>query len=172
MAAITYVFKDDEPLRIKAATKANPQKIGEVLADIAVTNGGELTPKAVVDHARARNSPLHRHFEWDNEIAAEAYRLDQARSIIRLVRIQDEETESGTARAFISISDNGGRSYRPIESVRRSADLQLAVLRQARRDLEAYKNRYRELSDICALVGEAMDLIDRKVSEMETRVAA
>lgn len=73
---IRYVFKEDEPIRIKAAAKANPQVIGEALSEVAKNEGGRLTPGAVVSAARSQNHPLHPHFEWDDRVAAEAYRLD------------------------------------------------------------------------------------------------
>ena len=41
----------------------------------------------VVDDARDPESPLHKHFEWDDEIAASAYRIDKARAIIRSVKV-------------------------------------------------------------------------------------
>jgi hypothetical protein len=126
----------------------------------------------VVDAARNRKSPLHPHFEWDDTAAAEAYRLDQARNLIRIVRVADDEVEDGSTRAFISINDKTGTAYRPIEAVRRSADLQFAVLRQARRDLDAFEKRYRELSDICVIVAQAREAVDRKIRETEHRAAA
>ena len=68
---IKYWFKEDEPLTIKSADKANPQKIGEALTAISVTHGGHLVPAAVVDAARDTKSILHRHFEWNDKAAAE-----------------------------------------------------------------------------------------------------
>jgi hypothetical protein len=49
---------------------------------------GELTPERVVELARSRSSPLHEMFEWDDEVAAHAHRLQQARAIIRSVRVE------------------------------------------------------------------------------------
>jgi len=44
---------------------------------------GRITPNSVVDDARDPDSPLHGFFQWDDSKAAEAYRLDQARALIR-----------------------------------------------------------------------------------------
>lgn len=49
---------------------------------------GNLNPATVVDAARDPASPLHDFFEWDNNAAAEQYRLSQARLLIRRVKIQ------------------------------------------------------------------------------------
>ena len=169
---IKYVFREDEPIRIKSAAQANPQVIGETLAKLADDAKGELTPKAVVDAARKKTHPLHAHFEWNDALAAEAYRLDQARNLIRIVRVEDDRTEDGTAPAFVSINDGDGRAYRSYENVQRSADLQIALLKQAKRDLEGWERRYRDLVDVCAIVAQAKQKIEERLSKSETRAAA
>lgn len=169
---IKYVFK--EPIvALKGVKDANPQKIGEALAKIAADNGGDLTPIAVVDAARAPKHVLHRHFEWDDKAAAESWRLDQARHIIRVIRCEDEETDQPIP-AFVSISDSarGSTSYRTIQDVRASPDLQRLILAQAERDLMAFEKRYNELEDICALVRRAREALARRRSQRESRADA
>lgn len=151
---IKYIFREDEVRAFKGADKADPQTIGRALERITKEAGGELTPSAVVADAKNNRSPLHRFFEWDDRKAAEHYRLDQARSLIRSVHVE-VDTESGMSRAFISISDRGGVSYRTAADVMNSADLQAKILAQAERDLLAFETRYRELTEICALVRQA-----------------
>jgi hypothetical protein len=60
----------------------------EALREIADANAGDLTADAVVEAARPKDSPLHGFFEWDNRQAADSYRLTQARTLIRKVRIE------------------------------------------------------------------------------------
>lgn len=48
---------------------------------------GRLTASAVVDAARDEESPLHARFEWNDGVAAERWRLEQARELIRGVRV-------------------------------------------------------------------------------------
>jgi hypothetical protein len=169
---IKYVFREDEPLRIKAAEKADPQAIGEALEKIAAGNDGNLTPRQVVDAARNQRHVLHRHFEWDDAVAAESFRLEQARNLIRIVRVEDVETQEGSTRAFLSIGGKAGRSYHPVAEVKRSADLQAAVLQQADRDLEAFQRRYRELVDVCKVVRQAQEKLRGKRARLESRAAA
>ena len=169
---IRYTFKDDEPIRIKAAGKANAQVIGEALEALADKAGGDLKPDAVVEAARSEKHPLHVHFEWDDKLAAEAHRLDQARNIIRIVRVEDEDASGGNVRAFVSVSEKSGVAYKPIATVRKSHDLQLALLKAAERDLDAFKTRYRELKDICDLVEQARGRVVSRRSKLETRAAA
>lgn len=63
------------------------QEVAEALRAIAVANGGKITPEMVVDAARDTSSPLHEHFTWDDEKAAGAFRLVEARALIRSVRV-------------------------------------------------------------------------------------
>lgn len=47
---------------------------------------GHLDPEVVVADAADAGSPLHGCFQWDDGVAAHAYRIDQARSLIRSVQ--------------------------------------------------------------------------------------
>lgn len=69
------------------------------LEEIAQRHGGGLTPPIVVEEARAKDHPLHDYFEWRDGIAAEKYREDQARALIRSVRIQVLSNSGGPSRA-------------------------------------------------------------------------
>ena len=53
---------------------------------------GRLTPSLVLSAAKDPQNPLHKHFEWDDSVAARKYRIDQARALIRQVSlvIRDE----------------------------------------------------------------------------------
>jgi len=65
---------------IKKAAMAELQRMSK-------TNGGKITPEELVQAARDENSPLHHFFEWDDDKAAEKYRLMQARTLIRSCRL-------------------------------------------------------------------------------------
>lgn len=154
---IKYVFSD-QPLTIKAAAKANPQKIGEALAEITAANKGRLQPQQVVDAAKT-DRRLKPHFEWDDKVAANALRLAQARDIIRCVNITNENAESGASRAFLSVRDKEGVSYRAIDEILGSSDLQSKVLAAAERDLLAWETRYRALEDLCLLIRQVREQV-------------
>jgi hypothetical protein len=63
----------------------NENAVRDALAALAVD--GRLTPDAVVEAAADPDSPLHCHFTWDDEEAAALYRVEQARMLIRSVRV-------------------------------------------------------------------------------------
>jgi hypothetical protein len=160
---IRYSFK--EPITFHKHEDADPNVIGPELERIISENKGRLTPHVVVDSARNRRSPLHRHFEWNDKVAAEAYRLEQARELIRTIRIEDtEHSDTPPRRAFLSVNDNG-TSYRTVNEVLNSQHLQLAVLIAAEKELKAFESRYGELLDICSLVRDARARLRQRIEQ-------
>ena len=153
-----YAFNGSPSGRLK---RAGPQSIGEALDAIRVASGGELHPGPVVDSARDEASPLHRYFEWNDAKAAEQHRLDQARQLIRGIRVIDDDNRS--TPAFLSIRDDRGIAYHAVQDVLSSADLRTRLLLQAERDLTAWTARYRELQEIVALVEPARQELRRRV---------
>jgi hypothetical protein len=153
-----YAFNGSVTGRVK---RAGPQRIGEALEAIRVANAGELHPQAVVEGARPPESLLHRYFEWNDQKAADAYRVDQARALIRSIRVIDDDDRSRPA--FVSIRADAGVAYRSIEDVLSNGDLRDRLLAQAQRDLDAWTARYRELREIVELVEPARRELRRRV---------
>lgn len=144
---IKYVFKD-RPLVVNNADKLDAQTVGEALADIRKETG-RLEAEDVEQAARDRKNPLHQHFEWDKDKAAHAYRLSQARSLITSIEsVSVEDGKEVRRPAYVSVTDKGGRSYRHIDEVMSNARLQSLILEQAKKDLEAFQRRYKQLADL------------------------
>ena len=53
-----------------------------------IEQNGALTPEAVILSAMSEKSPLHDYFIWDDSLAAKKYRIEQARGLIRSVKIE------------------------------------------------------------------------------------
>lgn len=83
---------------------------GKCLQDIYKSNNDKLTPDVVLKTAKQKSHPLHSCFEWDNNKAAHAHRLYQARKIISCVVIEKMVGRKPmSVRAFINIKqDNKG----------------------------------------------------------------
>jgi hypothetical protein len=117
---------------------------------------GTLADRHVVTAAREPSHPLHSRFEWDDSAAGEAYRLHQARELIRSVRIAYREAdESGPAksvRAFVSVPSKDGYAYDPAEEVREDPFRSELVLRAMEREWKALYRRYREFEEFVAMV--------------------
>ena len=167
---LRFSFKED-PIIILNKDRADPQKIGEAIERHAENNGGQIRPRTLLDEARAPRHALHPHIEWKDAVAAEKYRLDQVRELIRIVKVIDSDTDDETPRrAFLNLADkDDGHSYRTIKDVLNSADLQLRVLQAAERDLESFEERYRDLLEICELVRAAREAVKEKREAMEAK---
>lgn len=48
---------------------------------------GSLTPQNILDASRPKNALFHTLFQWDDTIAAENYRLQQARTILNNIEV-------------------------------------------------------------------------------------
>lgn len=138
----------------------------EALKRIAARDGGLLRPQAVVDAARDEDSPLHGAFEWDDGIAAEKYRLDQAQRLIRSFRVTVEDGgRNWSVPVFTGISSDrtGGRGenpYRLSSEVAQSPDLLRIAEADALRQLNELKERYshlRRFSRIWEAIEDAAD---------------
>jgi hypothetical protein len=149
----TYTFRD-APLFLHNGEDADPQVIGEALEQIAAANGGLLTPAALVTAARSRRHPCNKHFEWRDKEAAEQYRLEQARSLIRMIRVVDEQQPEMKHYAFVNIRTEDGRGYVSPQRIVTSELLQARALEMAERELSAIERRYAEISDLCAAIRE------------------
>lgn len=117
---------------------------------------GRLTAHIVLDEARDPAHPLHGRFTWDDSVAAERYRLSQARDLIRTVKIVYKAATARTAersvRAYHSVPDGEGRSFRPVAEVAESPFTLQLVLSEMERDWKLLKQRYGHLAEFAALV--------------------
>jgi hypothetical protein len=117
---------------------------------------GKLHPRTVVDEARDESSPLHKHFEWDDSIAGEKYRLEQARTLICNVRIIPDEGSKKSVRAFVNLLperfDGGG--YRLASEVIGNAELRQQLIKTAIIELAAWRKRHSDLMDLAGPVWE------------------
>lgn len=125
----------------------------EQLQDIYEENG-RLTPALVVETARPADHPLHHRFEWDDAIAGEAWRLDQAQRLIRsvkIVRVRPDSTHA-TARAFLSVQDSSGFAYSPTEEVLADPLLAKMALADMEREWRQFKARWEHMIEFRKLV--------------------
>lgn len=82
---------------------------------------GRLTPTNVVRAAKNSNSPLHDCFEWDDGAAAQQWREEQARALIRAVPLEIR-TETVTIRTVAYVRDPNAaadeQGYISVEALR------------------------------------------------------
>lgn len=109
---------------------------------------GELTARLVVDAARPTQSPLHGRFEWDDDVAGDLYRLEQARGLIRSVKLRygdESDLPSHHVRRFVNVAyrdDTPHATYMPTEEAMADDVTRQIVLRQMKREWVTFKRKY------------------------------
>ena len=127
-----------------ARLKTDAQTVGEICEKLE-RNGG-LTAKRLVDESRPEDAPLHKEFEWDDATAAEAYREEQARYIIRSIVIQPEPTKNDVVRAFFPVAEQ--KVFESLPVILSDAKKTSALLDMALRELKAFELKYATLSQL------------------------
>ena len=106
----------------------------------------DITPEKVLDIARDENTELHKCFEWDDGIAAEKYRLSQARQLITFLVIRDEKPNNEPIRVFQISSEK--QTYQPITVFMENESEYKTLLKRAKTELVNIRNRYKQLSEL------------------------
>lgn len=127
-----------------ARIKTDAQTAGEFCEKLEKEGG--LTAKRLVDASRDENAPLHREFEWRDDVAAEMYREIQARHIINCLVIRNEEKPSESVRAFFALPSTD--NYQNIQVIFSDAEKKTALLDLALKELKAFQTKYSTLSQL------------------------
>lgn len=136
--------------------KVDPNVAGRVTKEL--DDAGMLTAKNLVDVSRPETAPLHDEFEWNDSVAAEKYREDQARYVIRSLRVVIDETKP-PERVYCNLEITKPE-YTSIEKALRFADTTEMLLRNCRRDAEAFLAKYRHISELAAAVVQLDKFLD------------
>ena len=126
--------------------KANAEKVYTEINSL----GNSYTPEQVVELAKDKNTELHKCFEWNDKKAAHLYRISTAKKIIQSIVIVDEskpKDEQTHIRAIVS-TNNNDRHYEPIILTVKNQDSYEKLLKQALAELEMFKNKYKNLSEL------------------------
>lgn len=143
-----------------------PERLASELRRFMGPDG--FKPHKIVEEAKDARSYFHPFFEWNDTMAAGAYRLAQARALIASVKIivHDEDPEDmRRARAFYSVSDRRNRAYFDVQSIRSSPELQKRLLEQVDRELQAIVDRHIGVKAIAPIIAEAR----RRLAEERSR---
>lgn len=124
--------------------KADAQQVATEILSI----GESATPQQIVAKGRDAGTELHKCFDWNDQTAAEKYRIYQARQIVCHLVIQkpDGETPKQETRYFFKVRDNEG--YKATERIFRNADEHSLLLQRAKGELTAFQNKYAALTEL------------------------
>ena len=134
---------DSVKWKVSGIFKADAQRVYEELGDTSIT------PEEVLEKARKKRSELHKCFEWDDSVAAEKFRLQQARQIIQMLVITPKSEDDEPVRVFQITSEKN--VYQPTRMILQQPDEYEQLLRRAKGELFAIEKRYKMLSELEAV---------------------
>lgn len=133
---------------------------------------GVLVPAEVVEYAKDENTALHDRFEWDDTAAAIAYRIEQARHLIRVVVLQAHENVRQYVSLTVDRKDPAGGGYRRIDDVLLRKDWRELMLDEARREFEFFEMKYQALVELAPLFKVAKRVLKSKAKAKQELVPA
>ena len=147
---MVYQWKTGSRHKVSAAVAA------EVMDRLAEED--RLNAQELVEESRPEDAPLHSEFEWDDSIAAEKYREEQAGALIRhlVVRIEANDQEYPTRQYFMIQPE--AKIYEPIQVILKDEDKTDLLLEQAKRELRAFKAKYACLKELAEVI-KAIDSV-------------
>jgi len=171
----SIVVKDYIAVNGSPYTPKDAKKIGPVLH--ALADQGALTARDVVDAARSTNSPLYEYFEWDNKVAADLWRVETARRMLRSIKIKYEEGgEIKETRAFQIIRrsswENEPRKYRTFQVLHGDSAFAAQMMDSAIEDLLTWRRKYEPYVSLWKSFGDAFQQVINQVSELEEECKA
>ena len=132
--------------KIEGIFKADAQKVAKEIGN------KEITPQEILEKARNEKSELHKCFEWDDSLAAEKYRLIQARNIIRNLVYLPTETSKEPIRVYQITSER--KVYAPVKMIVQNVEEYEQLLERAKAELQAFKKRYQTLTELSEIFEE------------------
>lgn len=136
--------------------KSKIDPVARELRRLADNNGGLLLPEKVVESARPTTSPLHSRFTWDDSEAAQAYRIWQARQLIKVV-IEVLPNLNTPTEVFVSLSsdrkERGG--YRLVQTVCSDKQMRETMLVDALAELQVFQQKYARLTELAEVFRQA-----------------
>lgn len=133
--------------------KGSAQVAGVVCAELEAC--GVLDAETLVDVSRPADAPLHDMFEWDDAVAGEQWRRQQARNIINAIVIREEEKEP--VRAFFNLTTEGTR-YSSVLAIVKQKDRYDQLLADALNEMRAFRRKYSRLTEL-STVFDSMDAL-------------
>lgn len=140
------------------------------LERLAKSYGGMLMVDTVLDVARDPKCVLHKHFQWDDTKAAEAYRKMQARQLIQKCVVTIEKAPDVQVRAFVSMAadQNAGGGYRMMVDVLSDDDLKAQLLHEMQVALIKWKKQINLLDkETAAIIDKLEEVLEKKVKRKE-----
>lgn len=144
----------------KYALPIKAQVVGEHFEKLEKEQGC-ITPTIVLNSARSESSVIHDCFEWNDDIAAEEYRKEQAGRLIRnltVKTIDETNIETVPVRAYVHMKEGSGSTYISLKSVLSDEELTQQMLEQAKTELDAFTKKYATLKELSRVFNAIAEL--------------
>lgn len=155
MVSVTAAWKPG----FESLHKADAQLVAAEIASI----GESATPAQIVDKARDDSTELHKCFEWRDDVAAEKYRLQQARQVVCHLVIRETIREDRPPIRFMLQAKNGD-GYEPTKIIHKDPDKYQALLDSVLRQLVAIRNKHSNLAELEEVFGAIDDAMRGRAS--------
>lgn len=149
------------------------QAAGEVLERIEAEHGS-VSKKDFLEASRPADSPTHELFEWDDEKAAEKYRLQQSGRYIRDLKVTVATGEpqgkginvelvqtKWEGPAFMNAGENrlSGVNYSNVYDALRDDKKRNNMLQNAKSEISIFRRKYDKLEELSGVFREVDKLI-------------
>lgn len=137
--------------KLKGLFKADAQSVADEISSLDFR-----TPKTILEYAKDPETELHKCYTWNDNEAAEKYRLHESRLILCnlvVAEVKEERIEPTKLRLFHKTE---GMEYKPIQYIVKDKSEYETLLERAMAELRAFKQKYSTLSEL----EEIMALID------------
>lgn len=124
-----------------------------------------ITAKELLDDSRAENAPLHCCFTWDDTVAAEKWRIEEAHKIIRSIEVEiiREDKPSTNTRLFVNVQPVAPKKqgeFVAFEVALGNKNYRQQVLHNALIELRAFQRKYSTYSELASVFKSIDDFAD------------
>jgi hypothetical protein len=153
--------------------KADRREIEARLSEICETHDGRITPELTVEDAKDPGSPLHPIFEWDDGKAGHQFRLDQARQLLRSIRVVIRRDDRKIVVPYYVRDPDAGdeQGYVSFAAVKSEHDKAVEVASHEFKMAAAAMVRARAIADGLGIESEVDDVIER-IGRVKKKVKA
>lgn len=151
--------------------KLDAQVVGEHIETLVEKYNEHLTADEILADARKRTSPINSAFEWDDTVAAEKYRLRQARAlVISLCPVKGGKRQKTRAFVFVRHSRYERKVFMPVRSAMGRPDMRDQLIENALRSLNNWMGTYGARPELRFMSGRIESMKRRIQSELMAMV--
>ena len=163
--------------------RLSQKQISELQNVLATNEDDVLQAHAVLEQARDVRSSLHPWFDWDDNAAAEKYRLWQARRLIKCYYIVIEQPKVSKTKlkrfkirqtpiaGFVSLTTDRvkkGGGYRELQTVLKSPEMRRQYVLDALNEVNWWRKKYAHVKELSETF-ESMDRAKGRYSDVSVK---